>query len=537
MAFPRLNLSSPRRSTSAFPLSGWVGGIGRGVDSFIPPPSSQVLSGEDWRLCCVLGKGEPATLSGCPHDGGATARLGNPQIAGCSVTIRAGKPAPTVVLERDAFGIHGIFQYRDRETDWFASHPHLLPCEARTVSPAALHGYLCLSHVPDPLTIWENVTVAAPPASLPDEPGRKGNLRDLLRAAVERRLGTEREVGVYLSGGLDSSLVAALLCEIGAKPRLFTLDFGPPHTTELPLAQAVAAHLRCPLHIVAARPRHVARALTATARALPQPYGDAVTVPLYLLGQAARSYVGEVWNGEGGDQLFGGWANKPMIAALTHGTEKSRVAGETEEYLATYHRFYGLTNRLYTKAMQEATAPVHPADWVSPALNPKRYPQLLHRLRAANLRLKGAQNIAPRMVALAACHGLTVRAPFFDRDLTAWSFTLPPEEILSGACEKYVLKTVAENYLPASIVWREKRGMGTPTTQWTSQWGPLRLRMALLLAAKQLKKEGRFAPPLIHSLMHGTDPTPEGAFRKRRVGEKLWTLLMWELWRKEQNLS
>lgn len=514
--------------------SGWVGGIGSCVQIPYADSCARTLSGEGWALCAISGKGGTATLT--DHGNGeATARLGDPKTGGCSATITKTGNEPTVTFQQDPFGIHGIFEWRDENTRWFASHPRLLPARSRTISPVALHGYLCFSHVPQPLTIWEGIA-ARPPAPLP-ESRSDGNLRDLLRTAVEKNLGAEREVGVYLSGGLDSSLVAALLCEIGAKPRLFTLDFGRPHDSELPLARAVAEHLNRPLHIVPARPRHILRTLNPTANALPQPYGDGVTVPLYLLGQAARQHVGEVWNGEGGDQLFGGWANKPMIAALSHGDGGGSVAEEVEAYLATYHRFHGSTERLYTEAMRSITESTNVADWIAPALDRERYPDLLHRLRAANLRLKGAQNIAPRMVALTACHGLRVRAPFFDGDLTAWSFTVPPERFLSGACEKFLLKEVAESYLPREIVWREKRGMGVPTTDWALRFGPLRLYMRHILSAWQLRSEGRFASPLIRMLLSGIDPTPEGAFRKRRVGEKLWTLLMWELWRREHKIS
>jgi asparagine synthase (glutamine-hydrolysing) len=440
-----------------------------------------------------------------------------------------------VLADRDSFGIHNLFTPRGGGEMRFASDPRELVGN-RVLSLAGLHGYLCFSHVPQPLTIWEGVE-QLPPAPLPEPHDDGRDLRELLRAAIEQRLGAEKGVGVYLSGGLDSSLVAALLCELGAKPQLFTLDFGAPYNIELPIARAVAEHLKRPLHVVPARPRHILRALDDTARALPQPYGDGVTVPLYLLGQAARQHVGEVWNGEGGDQLFGGWANKPMIAALTHGDGSGDAAEEIREYLATYHRFYGLTDRLYTPAMRDATAHLNPADWIAPALDRERYPQLLHRLRAANLRLKGAQNIAPRMVALAACHGLRLCAPFFDRDLTAWTFTLPPERILAVSCEKFILKEVAEAYLPRDIVWREKRGMGVPTTEWARRFGPLRFLMTAELSARRLRAEGRFEPALVRGLLGGTDPTPEGAFRKRRVGEKLWTLLMWERWRKVNGVS
>jgi asparagine synthase (glutamine-hydrolysing) len=386
---------------------------------------------------------------------------------------------------------------------------------------AALHGYLCFSHVP----------ALSPPAPLSRFAGRGGGggqIRTQLRAAITKRL-TTQEVGVYLSGGLDSSLVAALLVEAGIKPHLFTLDFGAPFDAELPLARAVAAHLGLPITVVPARPRQILQFAGAAARAMPLPFGDGVTVPLYLLGKAARDYVPEIWNGEGGDQLFGGWANKPMIAALLYGSDGSEEA-EVTEYMATYHRFWGLTDRLYTPALRIATADMDASEWVRPALDRAAHPTLLHRLRAANLALKGGQNIAPRMYALAECHGLRVCAPLFDEELAAWTFTLPPETLLAGACEKFLLKQVAESYLPPEIVWREKRGMGVPTTEWCMRPGALRWAIKRRLSPRRLRAQGWFQPELIQQLFRGEDPTAEGKFRRRRVGEKLWLLYMLELW-------
>jgi len=88
--------------------------------------------------------------------------------------------------------------------------------------------------------------------------------------------------------------------------QLFSLDFGPPYDVELQWAQQVAHHLKQPLHRVPAGPDQVGSALVETAAALEQPFGDGVTVPLFLLGRAAAQQVAVVFNGEGGDQVFGG---------------------------------------------------------------------------------------------------------------------------------------------------------------------------------------------------------------------------------------
>lgn len=161
-----------------------------------------------------------------------------------------------------------------------------------------------------------------------------------------------------------------------------------------------------------------------------------------------------------------------------------------------------------------------------PAFKAPGFTSLLHRLRAANLWLKGAQNIAPRAVQLGAVHGLRVQSPYFDRALTEWTFSLPPEWFMRGASEKHLLKRAAEPYLPSGIIWREKRGMRVPTTEWCL--GPLRKQVAHSLGPRRLKREGWLNPAAVTALRRGQDQSDQ--FRSRRIGEKLWALLMLQLW-------
>ena len=454
----------------------------------------------------------------------------------------------------DLFGLEPVYRSDSGQS---GMDPRALTAN-RTVDDEALAGYLAFSHVPTPRTIFADVARLSRALPLPGafvshgrpssaaEEGAKGyaagdaerevrgeNLQTLLRDAVRSRLTTaDLPVGVYLSGGLDSSVVASLLVEAGAKVTAYTLDFGPGLSEEIPLAEAVATQLKIPLRKVSCREVDVSRAWDAAAAALPQPFGDPVCVPLYLLGKAAKAEVGEIWNGEGGDQLFGGWANKPLIAAQVFG-----ASDLTSVYLDTYHRFHGRLGALW---------PGHPnvslEGWIAPALSalPPDNP-LMHRLRMANVLLKGAQNIAPRCVALGACHGLKVVAPLFDAPLLDATFNLPPEAFLSGACEKVALKEAARRWLPERIVYREKRGMGVPSAEWLlgrgmlGRRGPVGRRAAAALSEKKLRREGRFDPAFVKNLLDGSDPTAAG-FRRRRAGEKLWTLAMWEVWREVHSL-
>ena len=123
---------------------------------------------------------------------------------------------------------------------------------------------------------------------------------------------------------------------------------------------------------------------------------------------------------------------------------------------------------------------------------------------------------------------MRVRSPFLDRDLASWSFGLAPELLLNGPYEKYVLKLVAEALLPPGIVWREKRGMGVPTTEWCL--GPLKRQVGRWLDGRRMRELDWFDTRAVDRLRRGDEDPAE--FRRRRLGERLWLVLMLEVWRR-----
>jgi asparagine synthase (glutamine-hydrolysing) len=142
--------------------------------------------------------------------------------------------------------------------------------------------------------------------------------------------------------------------------------------------------------------------------------------------------------------------------------------------------------------------------------------------------LKGAQNIHPRATNLAFAHGLQVRSLFCDLPLTEWTFGLSGELCLQGACEKYILKKAVENWLPPEIVWRQKRGMGVPLTSWClNEWWR---SLGLWLNPHILEAEGRWQPDLAARIAFGE---LGGTIQGRRIGEILWLLIVWQLWRSQ----
>ncbi len=467
-----------------------------------------------------------------------------------------------LILGREAFGRVPLYWMRQDKTIWFASQLQLLlPLQRNTVSIPAVYGYSCFSYVPNPLTpvegiftipagteqVWQGQDESLQPRSvrlnqwqeadelITDETLAVSELKRLLKKSIDIKttdLSSSEPIGVLLSGGLDSSVVAALLVQAGLKVRGYTLDFGDAVNSEVPYAEQVAHHLNIPLVKVDASAKRVKQALISTVKALDLPFGDGVTVPLYLLCQAASQDVQVIFNGEGGDQLFAGWTNKPLIASGVYRSlqpeSNSPLDEFTEAYLRTFHRLWGYESQVYLPAIYDQIRSLQPADWLQDALDPTHTTDLLQRLRRATLMLKGAQNIHPRATAIGWAHGLQVRSPFCDRDLADWTFRLSGALTLQGSCEKYILKRAVEDWLPEEIVWREKRGMGVPLTlrcfnNWWSSLGDW-------LNPAKLRAEGLLKPDIAEQIVAGR----LGAhIQGRRIGETLWLLMMWELWRSE----
>jgi len=464
-------------------------------------------------------------------------------------------------LGREAFGRVTLYWLQIDRVIWFASQLQLLlPLVAcPQVSIPALYGYSCFSYIPTPLTPIERImavtagteqvwrddgggnltqeTIQNPgdwceaSTQIDNEPDAIACLQTLLIAAVERQIVDLQgeTVGVFLSGGLDSAIVAALLVRAGVKVRAYTLDFGEVGIPEYPYAEQVAEDLKIPLVKVDASPRQIEQALIPTMKALDLPFGDGVTVPLYLLNRAASQDVRIVFNGEGGDQLFAGWTNKPLIAASVY--QAAHPAGGesfTDRYLRTFHRLWGYEAQVFQRSVYDQIQEINPQDWLLSALDETYTHSLIHRLRRSSLMLKGAQNIHPRATNLAFAHGLQVRSPFGDRALAAWTFQVSGLLYLQGACEKYILKRAVEDWLPPEIVWRQKRGMGVPLTTWClNEWWR---QLGRWLNPGILAAEGCWRSDLAARVALGD---LGGGIQGRRIGEILWLLIVWQLWREE----
>ena len=330
-----------------------------------------------------------------------------------------------------------------------------------------------------------------PEADLVDE------LDHLLVQATRRRLMADVPLGMFLSGGLDSSLILSCLGRAGAGAvQSFTIGFNEPSYDESGFARIAAAHLHAP-HKVQVFSIDDARALIEPVlRGLSEPLADASILPTWQLSRFVRGHVTVALSGDGGDELFAGYA---PFRALATSRRLDRAPGAAIGALARLAGrlpvsggYMGLdfkVRRFLLGQMQPMAcrtpawmAPLQPAEisrltgrhWPADELYSEAIaawnarPDLSDAERMADYytRFYLPDDILMKTDRAAMAHGLETRAVFLDSDLADFTERLPLRFKIRKGTQKYLLKKVAERYLPAPLVHRSKKGFGIPVAQW-----------------------------------------------------------------------
>ncbi|WP_245717193.1 asparagine synthetase B family protein [Nocardia jejuensis] len=456
---------------------------------------------------------------------------------------------PDLVLIRDHVGTRTLFHTRAGNT-WAASTSlralRRWPALRTGLHLPAVRSFLTFAYLPGRETLLRGIHEVLPgrivrlradgtmteetywePAEI-DDPRSEAEhvleLRALLEDAVSRRLPSGGPAGVLLSGGVDSSLVTALAAKRHDHPvRSYSIGFGGTTPNELAYSGLVAAHCGTEHRVLTVPGETVAARLAETVALLDCPVGDPLTVPNLLLAEAVRADgIDVVLNGEGGDPVFGGPKNLPMlIFELTRDDPDPRARAAA--YIDSYRKCHGDLPMLLTPATLAELAGADPVtDLVAPYLRQGQMTSLLNQLLHTNLRTKGAHHILTKVERLTAATGLEGRSPLFDRAVIDHSFRIPPRHKLSGVDEKWILKQAVRDLLPSTIVDRPKSGMRVPVQQWLS--GPLRELGHDLLLGESARARGLFREDTIRAWLRG-----DGALLPRQGG-KLWLVLSLELW-------
>ncbi|WP_327267351.1 asparagine synthetase B family protein [Streptomyces sp. NBC_01218] len=470
-----------------------------------------------------------------------------------------------LVLIRDHLGARTVF-YARAQGAWAASTSlralRRWPALGTSVNLAAVRSFLTFAYLPGEETLLTGVREVLPgrvlrlspdgsvsqtvhwePTERLDTSGAEGRqdrvlaLRSLLEDAVACRLPEARPVAVLLSGGVDSSLVTALAAKLHSRPvRTYSISFGDELPNELGYSGMVAAHCGTDHRVLNVSGTTVAARLAEAAALLDSPVGDPLTVPNLLLAEAvADDGATVVLNGEGGDPVFGGPKNLPMLVQ-----EMQREAGapwdedRATAYLRSYRKCWTDLPVLLTPRALDALrdAPL-PQRFVEPYLlagprSPYRMEGLLNQLLHCNVRTKGSHHILTKVERLTSSQGIEGRAPLFDRRVVDHAFAVPAGDKLRGTVEKWILKEAVRDLLPGTVVDRPKSGMRVPVQQWLT--GPLRDLGNDLLLGPEARRRGLFRQDTIRTWMKG-----EGTLLPRQGG-KLWLVLTLELWLRSYGL-
>ena len=442
-------------------------------------------------------------------------------------------------LIRDRTGARTLYYTNTGSTRWIAPTLRTLtPYHSRELDLIALRDYLCCAFVPGERTLWQDVQEIRPGTCLqfPDEKvysywqlqenitdddkpliWHSDLLRDLLEKVVQEYLPENEPVGVFLSGGLDSSSITALAAKLHNTPiHTFSIHFGSECANELEFSSLVAEHCQTKHHILEITLRDMWEKLPETIAYLDDPIGDPLTVPNLLVGKLAGDYVKTTLNGEGGDPCFGGPKNQPMLINNLYGSVTNQ--DPLQAYLISFQKCASdLPQLLKPEVLQAVKIVPHV---FSQDLNSDA--SYLNKLMALNIKFKGADQILTKVNNLTQAAGLEGLSPLFDQRVVDLSMKIPPKYKLSGVEEKAVLKQAVSDILPEIIINRPKSGMMVPVQLGFKKYWTREARHLLL------NKKAAISPYINQSIIR--DWLDYRGDIWGRYGVKLWLLVSLEIW-------
>lgn len=460
------------------------------------------------------------------------------------------------------------------------------PLGKREIDPQGIYSYVYFHMVPGPGTVYKDQQRLLPGECLVYRKGnasvRKywkmqfveshrpsfGELKEQFLSLIQSAVGESAEgakTGAFLSGGTDSSTIAAMLGRAGGGPaRTYSIGFEAEGYDEMEYARIAARHFGTSHHEYYVTPDDVVDAVPKIAAVFDQPFGNASAVPAFYCARMAREDgIERMLGGDGGDELFGGnerYAKQhifslyeripvPLRAAIVEpiafgmpGGRHIALLRKARSYieqatipmparLETYNLLerYGYSE-LFAADFLRSVDPSHPLDCLNDAYRQSNAHTLINRMLALDLKFTLADNDLPKVVKACELAGMHVAFPFLNDDLVAFSARLAPELKLKGTRLRYFFKEALRGVLPDEIIIKKKHGFGLPFGVWLQGHKPL--QMLANDSLSDLKTRGIVQRKFIDDLL--------GKHMKEHVGyhgTMVWVLMMLEQWFKQKNSS
>ena len=484
-------------------------------------------------------------------------------------------------IARDRIGIKPLYYFHDDERLLFASElKSIMQVKdvPRRIDERALDAFLTFEYIPSPLTIFKEIHKLPPGHWLLYEDGRvtvkpywsfdyaasdlpaeqlARRLEELLEDAVRIRLMSEVPLGAFLSGGLDSSSVVAMMCRASREQvKTFSIGFTNSTYNELPYARTVAQFFGT---------EHYEEIITPDAAALTEkllwmldePFGDFSVFPTYLVSQMARKHVTVALSGDGGDELLAGYDTyiaqkmarryQQLPSFLRHGVVEPLV-----NLLPPTEKKKGLINRakrfvegarlpdhlqhvrwmiflqqaekalLYSPEFSRGLGGHDSYGFIEEYFRRTTSSDPLDQQEYVDIKTYLVDDILVKVDRMSMAVSLEARVPFLDYRFVEFAATLPSNLRLHGKRTKHILKESLKNVLPLKIIERGKEGFSIPIKTWLKQ--ELKPMMMEALSEKNVREKGYFSPVYVNTLI---DEHLRGV---ENHSHRLWALMVFHLW-------
>jgi asparagine synthase (glutamine-hydrolysing) len=484
-----------------------------------------------------------------------------------------------LLLARDRYGKKPLFLYQEDQLLVFASEIKAIlevPGVARRVDREALWDYFAYRYVPAPATLLAGIRKLMPGSYLlcdrgavlerryfvPDD-GRPsaGNppegdpvsvFLEQLDEAVRVRMISDVPFGAFLSGGIDSSAVVAMMSRHAGQPvKTFSVGFAESAYSELGYARTIATEFHTDHHEMTVSQEHLMEHLPALVRYRDAPVAEPSDIPIYLLAREARRTVKMVLTGEGSDEFLGGYPKhlleryvgayqrvpapvrgllEPLCRSLPYGFRRAKTAVANlglADPCERLPRWFGALSGSERRRLTRLEAPLNhrPAPWFDSCAGNSALRGILFFDQTSWL----PDNLLERGDRMTMAASLEARMPFMDHQLAAFVSRLPDEWRVRGLTTKRILREAMRRVLPAAILERPKIGFRVPVNAWFR--GSMRGYLTEHLLGADSRTRDYYQPQALRGYLE------EHAHGRQNHEKLLWSLLSLEIWHREFGLA
>lgn len=486
-------------------------------------------------------------------------------------------------LARDRVGKKPLlYYYKDNRFCFASEFTSILASNLidKEINFQAIDHYLSFGYIPSPLTIYKHVFKLpaahslllkdnqlslekyweldySPKINISEQEASEEILR-LLKEAVKIRLYSDVPLGAFLSGGIDSSTVVALMSELSRnKVKTFSIGFAEKDYSELKFAKNIAARFNTEHHEFMVKPKAL-KILPLLIERYGEPYADSSCIPSYYVSQQTRQYVTVALNGDGGDESFAGYEryqamliadiyyNLPNIAKKTLRILTERLPDSTnpKNSLRRVKRFFDgaalpverrylrwvgifddtLKQALYSEAFQDKTQGEDSIQWIASYMDSNPTSHIIDRLLNTDVHTYLPYDLLVKMDIASMANSLEARSPFLDQKLMEFAARLPAHYKMRRLVKKYILKKAVKDLIPQENIYRRKMGFGIPVGEWFRN--ELKGFLQETLVSQISLGRGYFKPEVVKYMVNAH------IAGQKDYTYRLWALLMLELWHK-----